>query len=60
MLMKNKNITIKRPSIQSGEESDTELVHDLLDLQIKLNKEKEHKSQIMSELSIQKSLNKSQ
>jgi hypothetical protein len=60
MLMKNKNATIKRPSIQSGEESDTELVHDLLDLQIKLNKEKEHKSQIMSELSIQKILNKSQ
>lgn len=60
MLMKNKKATIMRPSIQTGEESDTELVHDLLDLQIKLNKEKVHKSQIMSELSIQKSLNKSQ
>jgi hypothetical protein len=58
--MKNEKVTIMRLSIQGGEESDTELVHDLLDLQIKLNKEKVHKSQIMSELSIQKSLKKSQ
>ena len=36
--MKTKKVTIKRPSIYNGDESDTELVHDLLDLQIRLNK----------------------
>ena len=35
-------------------------MHDILDLQIRLNKEKDQKHQIMEELELRKSLNRSQ
>lgn len=41
-------------------EDEAELMHDILDLQIRLNKEKEQKHQIMEELELRKSLNRSQ
>lgn len=56
LLMKSKKVTLS--PIENEDEA--ELMHDILDLQIRLNKEKEQKNQIMEELELRKSLNRSQ